>query len=207
MGNNHKARTVFALMIVTISPVVVVSSGGRADYVGDISASVSARAHFIAVPSDLKPRKVSRKDAPKDNPSDEAHYTGDGGIYIPSGAMVTFQNSGKCMDPYLPAPVRGEPMQFVNSDRMIPRPLRQTYDTLLERNARGDPIVAANNLQHLIWAICTAGTEDPLANNLSDSQLEFLNQCSGRRNGFIRYHEREKKRNEKIRYCVHIQSK
>lgn len=163
------------------------------DYQAGVAASSAARAYFKAVPQKLESKKVSRR-APAAADEDGAYFTPDGGISIPPGAMIVFKNSGKCMDPHLPAPCGGEPMQFVEVGSLIPSKLRSTYDTLLERSAQGDPKVKANNLQHLVWALRTAGTDDPIANNLSDSQIEFLDECAGRRGAFLKYHEKEKRR-------------
>ena len=164
------------------------------DYQGGVASSAAARAYFSAVPQKLAAKKVSRR-APAVADENGAYFTEDGGISIPPGAMIVFRNAGKCMDPHLPAPRGGEPMQFVDVGKLIPQKLRSTYDTLLERSAKGDSAVAANNLQHLVWALRTAGTEDPIANNLSDSQIGLLDECAGRRGTFMRYHEREKARN------------
>lgn len=185
-----------ALVVAAFGVMQSIAAPGDDDYVADISMSHAAQAYFKAVPENLKGETVSRSD-PVVHDESNAYYTEDGAISIPPGAMIVFKNAGKCMDPHLPAPSSGEPMQFINAERLIPRQLQDTYRTLLERNSRGDPEVAANNLQHLVWAIRTAGTEDPLANNLSDRQLDLLDVCSGRHGGFSRFHERQKKRNAK----------
>ena len=185
-----------ALVVAAFAVAQSIAAPGDDDYVADISMSHAAQAYFKAVPENLKGETVSRSD-PVVREESNAYYTEDGAISIPPGAMIVFKNTGKCMDPHLPAPSSGEPMQFINAERLIPRQLQDTYRTLLERNSRGDPEVAANNLQHLVWAIRTAGTEDPLANNLSDRQLDLLDACSGRHGAFSRFHERQKKRNAK----------
>ena len=183
------------IAIVALLPVAVLARSGD-DYQNGIVASAAARAYFKAVPQKLEPKKVSRR-APVAADDDGAYFTPDGGISIPPGAMIVFRGAGKCMDPHLPAPRGGEPMQFIDVGNLIPSKLRSTYDTLLERSAQGDPKVKANNLQHLVWAIRTAGTDDPLANNLSDSQIELLDECAGRRGTFLKYHEKEKRKNAK----------
>lgn len=172
--------------------------GRRADdYACDNAPQALARAYFAAASTNQGWKTISRK-APRQDSADEgAYYTEDGGISIPPRAMIVFKNAGKCMDPHLPAPRNGEPMQFVDVGKLIPPKLRPTYDQLIERSAQGDPNVAANNLQHLVWALRTAGTDDPIANNLTDSQIELLDECAGRRGAFLRYHEREKAKNAK----------
>ena len=195
-----------ALVVAGVWVAQSVAAPGDDDYVADISMSHAAQAYFKAVPEKLKGETVSRSD-PVVREESNAYYTEDGAISIPPGEMIVFKNVGKCMDPLLPAPSSGEPMQFINAERLIPRQLQDTYRTLLERHSRGDPEVAANNLQHLVWAIRTAGTEDPLANNLSDRQLDLLDACSGRHGAFSRFHERQKKRNAKRKRRNRVRSR
>ncbi len=164
------------------------------DYVRDKVPSPSAKAYFATVPDKLPARKVVRKD-PQKAGDGEAYFTEDGSISIPPRGMVSFKMAGRCMDPHLPAPASGEPMQFVDASKLIPEKLRGMYENLISRQAQKDPRVLANNPQHLVWAIRTAGTDDPLANNLSESQLEVLDECAGRRDAFAKYHEKAKKRN------------
>ena len=186
-------RAAVPIALAALLPFVAFSQRGD-DYQNGASASAAAKAYFKAVPQKLESKKVSRR-TPAEANEDGAQFTSDGSISIPPGAMIVFKNAGKCMDPHLPAPCGGEPMQFVDVGKLIPSKLRSTYDTLLERSAQGDPKVKANNLQHLVWALRTAGTDDPIANNLSDSQIELLDECAGRRGAFLKYHEKEKKKN------------
>ena len=189
-----------ALGAVVVAAVLAVASSpayGRRvdDYASDNAPRALARAYFSVVSTNQGWKTVARNDPSPDSADEGAYYTEGGGISIPPRAMIVFKNAGKCMDPHLPAPRGGEPMQFVDVGKLIPQKLRPTYDRLIERSARGDPNVAANNLQHLVWALRTAGTEDPIANNLTDAQIELLDECAGRRGAFMRYHEREKARN------------
>lgn len=180
-----------------LAVVFAVAAGGVAhadDYVRDKVPSPSAKAYFAAVPDNLSARKVVRGEPQKDGDG-EAYFTEDGSISIPPRGMVSFKMAGRCMDPHLPAPASGEPMQFVDASKLIPEKLRGMYDNLISRQAQKDPKVLENNPQHLVWAIRTAGTDDPLANNLSESQLEILDECAGRRGAFAKYHEKAKKRN------------
>ena len=188
------ATMAFAVCLAATPPFLVLAASPGADYVRDKAASSTARAYFAAVPEKLEARKVVKSDAQPDG-EDDAYFTEDGAISIPPRGMVAFKMSGRCMDPHLPAPAAGEPMQFVDRSRLIPQRLRQMYDNLVLRMSQGDPRVAAANPQHLVWAIRTAGTDDPLANNLSDAQLEILDECAGRRGAFLKYHEKEKRRN------------
>lgn len=188
------ATLALAACLSAMPPLLVCAAAPGADYVRDKSASSAARAYFEAVPEKLESRKVVRSAAQPDG-EDDAYFTEDGAISIPPRGMVAFKMSGRCMDPHLPAPAAGEPMQFVDRSKLIPQRLRQMYDNLVLRMSQGDPKVAAANPQHLVWAIRTAGTDDPLANNLTDAQLEILDECAGRRGAFLKYHEREKRRN------------
>ena len=188
------ATLALAACLSAMPPLLVCAAAPGADYVRDKSASSAARAYFEAVPEKLESRKVIRS-SPQPDGEGDAYFTEDGAISIPPRGMVAFKMSGRCMDPHLPAPAAGEPMQFVDRSKLIPQRLRQMYDNLVLRMSQGDPKVAAANPQHLVWAIRTAGTDDPLANNLTDAQLEILDECAGRRDAFLKYHEREKRRN------------
>lgn len=188
------ATLALAACLSAMPPLLVCAAAPGADYVRDKSASSAARAYFEAVPEKLESRKVIRS-SPQPDGEGDAYFTEDGAISIPPRGMVAFKMSGRCMDPHLPAPAAGEPMQFVDRSKLIPQRLRQMYDNLVLRMSQDDPRVAAANPQHLVWAIRTAGTDDPLANNLSDAQLEILDGCAGRRGAFLKYHEKEKRRN------------
>ena len=195
MSVHRRIATLALAACLSAMPLLLVCAAAPgADYVRDKSASSAARAYFEAVPEKLESRKVVRSAAQPDG-EDDAYFTEDGAISIPPRGMVAFKMSGRCMDPHLPAPAAGEPMQFVDRSKLIPQRLRQMYDNLVLRMSQGDPKVAAANPQHLVWAIRTAGTDDPLANNLTDAQLEILDECAGRRGAFLKYHEREKRRN------------
>lgn len=190
-------RTVPFSASFALTAVLWIASSGMArgdDYVRDKSPSSVAKAYFAAVPENLSATKVARRDV-QNTDDGAAYYTEDGSISIPPRSMVSFKMSGKCMDPHLPAPAAGEPMQFVDTNRLIPARLRDMYDNLISRQSQGDQKVLSNNPQHLVWAIRTAGTDDPLANNLSEAQLDVLDECAGRRGAFLKYHEKEKKRN------------
>lgn len=192
----HRGLTTLAIAVClsAISPFFVCAATPDTDYVWDKVVSSVARAYFTAVSEKLEPRKVIKSDVQTDGEND-AYFTEDGAISIPPGGLVVFKMSGRCMDPHLPAPAAGEPMQFVDKSKLIPQRLLQMYDNLVLRMSRRDPKVAMANPQHLIWAIRTAGTDNPLANNLSDEQLEVLDECAGRRGAFLKYHEKEKRRN------------
>ena len=119
-----------ALVVAGVWVAQGAAATGDDDYVADISMSHAAQAYFKAVPENLKGETVSRSD-PVVREESNAYYTEDGAISIPPGAMIVFKNAGKCMDPHLPAPSSGEPMQFISAERLIPRQLQDTYRTLL----------------------------------------------------------------------------
>lgn len=182
------------LLAILLCPLCLFGRSRIDEYVLDVAPSALAKENFLAVRTNGVRRVVSRTD-----PCDEqgVYFTEGGAISLPPGAMIQFQNSGQCMDPNLPAPKAGEPMQFVNTEKLIPRKLRETYDALIDRYGKKDPKVLANNMQHLVWALRTAGTEHPMAEHLSESQRQLLDECAGGHERFSRYHEREKRRNRK----------
>ena len=185
----------FAKAWLVFSLTIAISGAAHSDdYVRDKVPSRASKASFAAVPGNLSARKVVRSE-PQNDGEGEAYYTEDGSISIPPRGMVSFKMAGRCMDPHLPAPASGEPMQFVDTSKLIPEKIRGMYDNLISRQTQCDPKVLKNNPQHLVWAIRTAGTDDPLANNLSDSQLEVLDECAGRRGAFMKYHEKAKRKN------------
>lgn len=157
-----------------------------------LKPSSKAKASFESVPDGRPGIWVSRGGS-----GGGGRFTGDGAIAIPPGAMVEFEYEGKCMDPQLPAPAGGEPMQFVDTAGLIPAHLRTCYQNLLELQAAGDPRISSEGMQQLVWALRTAGQPGSVADNLSDGQRRLLDACSGRKEGFTRYHEKEKARAEK----------
>ena len=187
--------------------VLVVTACGGAyadDYVRDLMPSRRARAYFRALQRDAAAERIERRSVQKIG-EDEAYYMDDGSISIPPKAMVSFRMCGRCMDPHLPAPAAGEPMQFVDVGRLVPRNLREMYDNLIKRQMLGDERVNACNPQHLVWAIRTAGTDSPLANSLSEAQIALLDECAGRRGAFLKYHEKMRRRfARKARKCCEI---
>jgi hypothetical protein len=171
------------------------SAAARADdYVRGLEASAASKAYFEAVPAGLPETKVAATNEPERD-GDSAWFTEDGAISIPPGAMIEFSLSGHGLDPDLPDPDSGDPMQAVDVGLLVPSRLRSMYDNLLLRKAQGDPAVLGNDPQQLVRAIRTAGTEDSAADNLSDEQLRVLDECAGRRGAFLKYHEKMKRKN------------
>lgn len=184
------------MLLAVLLPLAAAGESNIDDYADGLSPSAAAKAYFAAVPKDLKKVRILRGE-PQRTEEGCAYFTENGDIAIPPGAMIKFRNAGKCMDPKLPAPHTGEPMQFVDTSRLVPRKLQKLYANLLSMMAAKDPRVMSANPQHLVWAIRTAGTESPYADNLSEKQLEVLDECAGRRGVFLKYHEKTKAKNAK----------
>jgi hypothetical protein len=192
-GNWAAALAVVAGAFVALCPLGAEARRNADDYASSgLRASSEARAVFGIVKDGAPGIWVSRGGS-----GGGASFTEDGGISIPPGAMVEFEYTGQCMDPHLPAPAQGEPMQFVDTAELIPARLRKTYENLLALQAAGDPRITSSGMQQLVWALRTAGTAGSVADNLSEEQRRLLDACSGRKNGFTRYHEKEKARNAK----------
>ena len=163
------------------------ASGGKAitgggavagkDYINGLLPSADSRKYFskLAANSDQPIETVSRAD---DNPSKSGvRFVKNGGILIPPGVTISFTNKGYCMDPHLPAPVANEEYQLVPVTRLIPDDLQGTYKKLVQKASAGDESVK-RNMQHLVWALRTAGTDAAYANNLTSEQKRILNRCS-----------------------------
>ncbi len=144
------------------------------DYVIGLKPSEEAQQYFAsASASDAKMVTVT----PGDDKGTGVTWTDDGGIEIPPGVTIEFVNKGCCLDPHLPAPKADEEMQFIKTSCLIPTQLQGTYKNLLRRAAAGDEDVKSN-LQHLMWTLRTAGSNDAYAKNLTDRQREILNECA-----------------------------
>lgn len=144
------------------------------DYVIGLKPSEAAQQYFAsASASDAKTVTVT----PGDDKGTGVTWTDDGGITIPPGVTIEFVNKGCCLDPHLPAPKADEEMQFIKTSCLIPTQLQGTYKNLLRRAAAGDEDVKSN-LQHLMWTLRTAGSNDAYAKNLTDRQREILAECA-----------------------------
>ena len=163
------------------------ASGGKAitgggaiagkDYVNGLLPSENSRKYFAKLSSaNNQPiETVSRTD---DNTSKSGvRFVKNGGIVIPPGVTISFTNKGYCMDPHLPAPKAGEEFQLVPVTQLIPEDLQGTYKKLVQKASAGDESVK-RNIQHLVWALRTAGTDAAYANNLTAEQKRILNRCS-----------------------------
>lgn len=173
------------------------ASGGKAitgggaiagkDYINGLLPSADSRKYFakLAVSSDQPIETVSRTD---DNTSKSGvRFVKNGGIVIPPGVMISYKNQGYCLDPYLPAPNKGHEFQLIPMTQLIPEDLQGIYKKLLNRAANGDTQVQAN-MQHLMWALRTAGTDAAYANNLTPAQKKILDRCGDYQGQFEEFH-------------------
>ena len=161
-------------------------SGGKAiagagaiagkDYVTGLKPSENSRKYFARISGDNRPvETVSRSDEGESKSG--VKFVKNGGILIPPGVTISFENKGYCMDPNLPAPKAGEEYQLVPMAQLIPEDLQGIYKNLVTKAAAGDESVQ-RNMQHLVWALRTAGTDAAFANNLTKEQKRILDRCS-----------------------------
>lgn len=161
-------------------------SGGKAiagagaiagkDYVTGLTPSENSRKYFARISGDNRPiETVSRSDEGESKSG--VKFVKNGGILIPPGVTISFENKGYCMDPNLPAPKAGEEYQLIPMTQLIPEDLQGIYKNLVTKAAAGDESVQ-RNMQHLVWALRTAGTDAAFANNLTKEQKRILDRCS-----------------------------
>lgn len=146
------------------------------DYINGLKPSEKARAYFAQNASDgSKAVTISRTG---DGANDTGvRFVANGGVVIPPGASITFENQGYCCDPHLPAPKAGDEYQLVKTSQLIPEQLQPIYRKLLTKASNGDE-ATLRSMQKLVWALRTAGTEAGYANNLTDNEKRILNSCS-----------------------------
>lgn len=144
------------------------------DYITGLQQSQKAREYFVKSNVNASQKKTV---TPGDDQGTGVVWTDDGGIIIPPGCSIEFENKGYCLDPHLPAPGAGHEMQFVRIASLLPDELQGTYRNLLKRSAAGDEDVK-NNMQRLVWALRTAGSQDVMATHLTERQREILSECA-----------------------------
>lgn len=161
-------------------------SGGKAitgagavagrDYITGLTPSDNSRKYFASISGDKQPiETVSRSDDRESKSG--VRFVKNGGIVIPPGVTISFENRGYCMDPNLPAPKAGEEYQLVPATRLVPEDLQGIYKNLVTKASAGDENIQ-RNMQHLVWALRTAGTDAAFANNLTKEQKKILDRCS-----------------------------
>lgn len=157
------------------------------DYITGLKPSLKAREYFVKSNANASQKKTV---TPSDDQGTGVVWTDDGGIVIPPGCSIEFENKGYCLDPHLPIPGAGHEMQFVRIASLLPDELQGTYRNLLKRSAAGDEDVK-NNMQRLVWALRTAGSLDVMATHLTDRQREILSECAedGSFEDFVYRHE------------------
>lgn len=165
------------------------SLGGGAkagqDYVTGLSPSAAARQYFARIGTKAPIETLTKANAARSKSG--VRFVDNDGILIPAGVTIQFTNKGYCLDPKLPAPVADEEYQLVPVSALIPTELQGIYSNLVRKAAAGDTNVK-NNMQRLVWALRTAGTDASYANNLSATQKSILDSCSSRPGEFESVH-------------------
>lgn len=147
------------------------------DYINGLMPSAKARAYFAENSSDEMTKSVAISRTGDDANDTGVRFVANGGVVIPPGVSITFENQGYCCDPHLPAPMAGDEYQFVKTSQLIPDELQPIYRKLLTKASNGDE-ATLRNMQKLVWALRTAGTEAGYANNLTEQERRILNSCS-----------------------------
>lgn len=147
------------------------------DYINGLMPSAKARAYFAENSSDEMTKSVTISRTGDDTNDTGVRFVANGGVVIPPGVSITFENQGYCCDPHLPAPMAGDEYQFVKTSQLIPDELQPIYRKLMTKASNGDE-VTLRNMQKLVWALRTAGTEAGYANNLTEQERRILNSCS-----------------------------
>lgn len=147
------------------------------DYINGLMPSAKARAYFAENSSDEMTKSVTISRTGDDTNDTGVRFVANGGVVIPPGVSITFENQGYCCDPHLPAPMAGDEYQFVKTSQLIPDELQPIYRKLLTKASNGDE-ATLRNMQKLVWALRTAGTEAGYANNLTEQERRILNSCS-----------------------------
>ncbi len=155
------------------------------DYVTSLRPSAAAKQYFAKIGNKSPIETLTRANAGRSKSG--VRFVANDGILIPAGVTIQFYNKGYCMDPKLPAPVSNEEYQLVPTSALIPSQLQGIYQNLVKRAAAGDSTVKSN-MQGLVWALRTAGTEGSFAAHLSSTQKRILDSCSSRPGEFERIH-------------------
>ncbi len=155
------------------------------DYVTGLSPSAAARQYFSRIGNKAPIETLTKANAARSKSG--VRFVANDGILIPPGVTIQFTNKGYCLDPKLPAPVADEEYQLVPVSALIPTELQGIYTNLVRKAAAGDTNVKTN-MQRLVWALRTAGTDASYANNLSATQKSILDSCSSRPGEFESVH-------------------
>lgn len=155
------------------------------DYVTSLRPSAASRQYFAQIGNKSPIETLTRGSSGRSKSG--VRFVANDGILIPAGVTISFTNKGYCLDPKLPAPVADEEYQLVPTTSLIPNKLQGIYHNLVRRAAAGDTEVR-NNMQALVWALRTAGTEGGYAARLSSAQKRILDRCSSRPGEFEQIH-------------------
>lgn len=155
------------------------------DYVTSLRPSAASRQYFAQIGNKSPIETLTRGSSGRSKSG--VRFVANDGILIPAGVIISFTNKGYCLDPKLPAPVADEEYQLVPTTALIPNKLQGIYHNLVRRAAAGDTEVR-NNMQALVWALRTAGTEGGYAARLSSAQKRILDRCSSRPGEFEQIH-------------------
>ena len=172
------------------------------DYIAGLKPSDGARRYFAKLDKSKLPVERLHRGTGGDSRSG-VKFLKNGGIQIPPGVTITYTNKGYCLDPHLPAPKAGDEFQLIPMTQLIPGDLQSTYLKLAAKGAPKDYRERAN-MQHLMWALRTAGTDAPYASNLSSEQVRILDSCSGRPGSFAAFHAREKAKAKMMKELIGI---
>ena len=146
------------------------------DYITGLTPSENSRKYFAKISGNDQPiETVSRSDDRESKSG--VRFVKNGGILIPPGVTISFENKGYCMDPNLPANKEGDEFQLVPMTRLIPEDLQGMYKKVLTRVSAESARSEHMTNQHLIWALRTAGTDAAYANNLTKEQKRILDRC------------------------------
>lgn len=162
------------------------------DYVVGLKPNAGARKYFTKLDKSKQPVETVRRGA-KTKSKSGVKFVKNGGILIPPGVTISFTNRGYCMDPNLPAPKAGDEFQLIPMTQLIPKELQNTYLRIAAKGTSGDAKTQAN-MQHLVWALRTAGTNAAYANNLTTEQRRLLDSFSDRPGLFDAFHAQAKSR-------------
>lgn len=127
-------------------------------------ASASAE-YFSAANMQAVPQKKNR-----------SSYRDGNGIMVMPGEMVSWNETGFCMDPSLPAPGRGELLRLVPTESLVVDELRPVYEGVLRQAARNDNVGLQyrRSMQQLVWMFRTAGQDSPYLSHPSAQVRQLI---------------------------------
>ena len=170
------------------------------DYIAGLTPSENSRKYFARISNDNQPLETIFRSDDKESKYG-VRFVKNGGILIPPGVTISFENKGYCMDPHLPAPKAGDEYQLVSIAQLLPEDLQGIYKKLIAKASAGDELVQ-KNMQHLVWALRTAGTDSAFSNNLTPQQKLILNRCSDYEGQFEEFNANAKSSSKTLKELV-----